>query len=323
MGESFVKLAHDVLHVDDQYVADSIDGFTWWPSDLATRVSTDMGVFRHSQCVYRITAETDMLKGRGHLQQLAEALEHEMDHCTFSGPVYDEKADTIRLFCCVYATDEDSDWLKKTFAAAVAMQATEAYDMVQRLSQRFHATRACSEHPKSGIRSDHDPMVDRAVSFFHPSGDGPSRWIGDEGWKRAGWIMEREARHLDSDEHSRLAADFDWSCSEGTMHLEVRTDEPHPKLGNGLHCTLTVPMPLNTAAIGHLVIDLNTHEKTEYKRCHSLGSWCEHDGKLAFRMFMPNALYDPAVLEAVCVNMATRAIWTEEWFCDLKARAGR
>ncbi len=323
LGEQYVKEAHDLLRVDDHYTVCDANGFTWWSADFATRVSTDQGVFRQSQCLFRVTAETDMLKGRGHMGELAEALEHEMDECTFSGPVYDAGSDTIRLYCCVYANLEEAVWLRKAFAAAVALQVAEAYDMSRRLGQRFRAIPAASEHPTNGLRASHDPVIDQAAHFFHPSGDRPSRWLDDPNWERAGWIMEREARTFQTDRRSGLSASFDWGCSEGAIALEVRTDEPHKALGNGLHATLTVPMALSAAAIGHLVLDLNTYEKAEYKRCHMLGSWCEHGGKLAYRTFFPNALYHPDTLEDVCVNMATRAIWVDEWFQEKKAAAGR
>lgn len=321
LGQEFVGAVYDMLRVEDAYVLDDESGFTYWTGDFATRVQTDMGIFRGSLSTYRVTAETDFLKGRGHMQELALALEHEMDDCSFSGPVYDLKTDTFKLFCGVYATSDQAEWLVRTLSAAVALQIAEAYDLSKRLSQHFHASLPTTGHPVTGMRTQPDPMIDSALGFFVGSGGVPSKWIGVPTWQQAGWIMEREASKFDTDRQTYLSAEFDWACGQDPMLLQIRTDEPHPKLGNGLHVTLTVPMRLSPDAIGHLLLDLNTYEKTEYKRCHTLGSWCMHGENLAFREFVPNTLFADEYLEELCVNMCTRAIWTNEWFYDMKCRA--
>jgi len=48
-----------------------------------------------------------------------------------------------------------------------------------------------------------------------------------------------------------------------------------------------------------------------------------HDEKLAFRLFVPNLLYTPQALTEVCVAMATRAIWVDEWFVALRQQAAQ
>ena len=133
--------------------------------------------------------------------------------------------------------------------------------------------------------------------------------------------MEREAVQFESDRSSRLEAEFEWVCGEVNIHVTARTDQPHSYLGNGLHITMTVPLKLSTEAIGHLVLDLNGLERTDYKRCHVLGSWCAHEGRLAFRVFVPNTLYTPQVLPDMLVSVSTRAIWVNEWFFQKKCEA--
>lgn len=313
-GEAIVCEAHDTLRINDTYMVATETGFTYWACDLATRVGTDMGVFRGSQSVYKVTAETDLIKGRGHLKELALALETAMDDCTFSGPVYDGENDTFRLYTAVYATGDDVGWLKRTFAAAVATQISEAHNMARLFQSQFRASPATSGHPTAGLRTHADEMLTHAEGLFHPSGDHPSKWVGDPAWEQAGWVMEREARKFESDGKTRLDAAFEWPCGEGETTLEVCTDKPHKRLGNGLSATLTVPMRLSTQAIGHLVLDLNSFERNEYRRCHTLGSWCMHDGMLAYRTFLPNALHAEGSLEGLCITFSTRAIWTAEYF---------
>ncbi|MBX3096640.1 MAG: hypothetical protein KF812_07240 [Fimbriimonadaceae bacterium] len=321
LGERLVAQVHDILHIDDRYIVPDPLGFTYWAGESATRVETDQGLFRQGSVTYRVTARTEVIRTRGHLRDVAIALEHEMDECTFSAPDYDRAQDVISLGCGVYLGDENAEWLERLFTAAVALQVTEAFELANTLTFKTSVSKAISAHPQTGPRQQFDENLLHSRSMFLPVGDQPSAWRGVEEWKRTKWVLEREAFDWETDEQTFFNACFRWACGDEPMRLVMTTEEPHPKLGQGLHATLTVPMPLGVEAIAHLLLDLNHIERIEYKRCHSLGSWCEHDGRLAFRLFIPNALYDPRILEELCVTMSTRAIWVDEWFQAMKEAA--
>ncbi len=324
LGHTVVREIHDTLRIDDQYVHDEPHGFTWWPGELSQAIQADDGIFRQSNVTYRVTAETSFVKGRGHMRELALALVSEMDEASFSGPVYDKESDTFKMHCCVYLADENEAWLRRTMMAATALQVYDAYRLVDRLGEQFHAVHAISGHPSAGLRDDPHPIIKTAPKFFWQAGLRPSRWLDVEEWREGTWVMEREATTFESDRKTRLDATFEWSCGgSGSIVVAARTEDPHPTLGNGLHVTMTVPLSLNPEAIGHLVLDLNGLERSDYKRCHVLGSWCAHEGQLAFRLFVPNTLYTPEVLPDVLVNMSTRAIWVNEYFFEKKQQAAR
>lgn len=321
VGDQMVAAAHDLLRIEDRYLVEDRNGFTFWAGELATRVRADEGLFRQGQVTYRVTAETEMVRGRGHMAELINALEHELDQCSFSGAIYNRERDVFSLHTSIYASGDNAEWLQKVFCAAVALQAAEAHSLAEKFSRTFHASVAMSEHPQNGLRTQKDLMLTEAWRLFHPSGDQPSRWINSPEWQRCEWVMERESISFQSDRATHLKAEFPWHGNEGHITLQVTTDEPHPTLGNGLHCTLTIPLRLNPTAIGHLSLELNTFEHDEYKRCHTLGSWCDHDDQLAFRTFIPNALHTTGAIEDVCVALSTRAIWVDEWFMEKRRQA--
>ncbi|MBS1709655.1 MAG: hypothetical protein JSS65_13160 [Armatimonadetes bacterium] len=321
LGHSVVREIHDTLRIDDQYVHDEPHGFTWWPGDFSQTIKTDEGIFRQSTVTYRLTAETDFLKGKGHMRDIALALVDEMDICSFSGPVYDQATDTFKLHCSVFLADENAGWLRRTMLAATALQAYDAQQLINRLGDRFHAVHATSAHPTAGLREEPHPILKTAHKFFWQAGLHPSRWIGAEEWREGTWVMEREAQTFECDRQTKLHATFEWFCGEGVIEVTATADVPHPVLGNGLQVTMTIPLKLGQEALGHLVLDLNGLERSDYKRCHVLGSWCAHEGKLAFRMFVPNTLYTPEVLPEVLVNVSTRSIWVNEYFYEKKQQA--
>ena len=104
LGEEIVAEIHDVLRVQDQWLVEHTSGFTWWAAEFAQTVWCDMGLYHNAQSTYRVHAETDLLRGRGQPQRYETAIEQEMDACSFSAVVYDEKDDTFKLHTSIFAT---------------------------------------------------------------------------------------------------------------------------------------------------------------------------------------------------------------------------
>jgi hypothetical protein len=329
LGLTLVGDVHDALRIEDQWRTDEARGFQWWPSTFAQHIWADTGLYHNAQAVYRMHAETDLIKGRGHHEDFELALETAIDACTFSAIVYDAASDTFRLHSSVYASPENVGWLKKTFFAAAALQLAEAQDIAGMLSRgQTHAVQAVTEHPRSGLRSGPDPMIHSRDMFFKPHGTAPSKWVGAEEWLDMERFMEREALTFQSDHSTWMKAEFPWmgpgTSSTGgdpTAVLDVTTMEPNPIIGNGLHFTLVLPLSLEPKRVAHLALELNEFERKEWKRSHMLGSWTCHDGKLAFRCFLPNTIYNKELLPQITNNMAVRASWADEWCLQHRASA--
>lgn len=329
LGLTLVADIHDALRIDDHWRVDEARGFRWWPSSFAQHIWADIGLFHNSQAVYRMHAETDLIRGRGHHQDFELALETAIDACTFSAIVYDAPSDTFRLHSSVYASPENVEWLKKPFFAAVALQLAEADEIAKRLSQgATHAVSAMSEHPRNGLRPTPDPMLQSRQHFFCPAGVQPSRWDGAQEWLDMERYMEREALTFQSDHQHWMKAEFAWTGPgvsetdhEPTALLFVTTQEPHAVIGNGLHFTLTLPLRLDPKRVAHLAVELNEVERSEWKRSHMVGSWCCHDDRLAFRCFLPNTIYNHELLPQIAGSMAVRASWADEWCLKNRASA--
>lgn len=191
LGERLVAQVHDILHIDDRYIVPDPLGFTYWAGESSTRVETDQGLFRQGSVTYRVTARTEVVRTRGHLRDVAIALEHEMDECTFSGPDYDRGQDLISLGCGVYLGDDNAEWLERLFTAAVALQVTEAFELQQSLCEKTSVSTAISAHPQTGPRELFDENLLHSRAMFLPVGDQPSAWIGVDEWTRTKWVLER------------------------------------------------------------------------------------------------------------------------------------
>lgn len=325
LGTQVVAHVHEAMRVNDHWCLDTGRGFMWWAEDFVQRIWSDIGLFHNSQSVYRVHAETDLLKGRGHAKDFELALTTAMRDATLSAVVYDSESDTYKLHCSVYAHNENSDFMDRLFMAASALQVAEAHEIGHHLAQKLQATPASSAHPSHGIRNSPDPMIRAIETFFKPNGGQPSRWIGRPEWREMERAMERQALHFTTDHDSYLQAEFFWPipAADGSRQvsvLNVSTAEANPILGNGLIFRLRLPVRLSPGACAHTAMELNNIERKEWLRCQFLGSWCYDDGALEFECFVPNTCFNASILENLSLSMAIRAQWAaeqfEKWFAS-------
>lgn len=303
-------------------MVDDALGFRWWPSDQCQHVWCEEGIFQNSVTTYRLHAETDVIKGSGRAKQFEVELERMMEHTSLNALIYHQDEDVYRLHSSIFATEENMEYLKRTSFAAIILQLHEARHLAHTLRESLRAVPANTSHPTMGLRPQDDPMINAHQAYFVPAGQHPSKWSGVPEWRETEFAVEREATKFQSDHHTHLVADFPWEAQpEKSIRLDVNTREAHPELGNGLHMTLNIPLVMSPERVSHLALELNQHERDNWKRAHMLGSWACHDGLLCFRLFLPNVLYRQELLVHFVLQMAVRAHWSNEYFMDLKRKA--
>lgn len=326
LGTEVVGHVYDAMKVTEGWSLDIGRGFTWWADDFAQTIWSDHGMFLNAQNTFRIHAETDLFRGRGHAQDFELELTAAMHDATLNGVIYDLEKDTFKLHSSVYVTSDNVDYLDKLFMASCAMQVAEAHEIGHHLAQKLGAVPATSGHPTHGLRNQPDAMLKGVEMFFAPAGRQPSRWIGQPEWKEMERAMERQSLHFECDHTAYLRAEFGWPINDASgarqfSILEVKTDEPNPIIGHGLMMRLTLPIKLPPAKCAHTALELNNMERKEWLRCQFLGSWCADDGLLEYECFVPNTSYNHEILEALSLSVAIRAEWVAEVFAKWFAAA--
>ncbi len=322
LGLEMVAWIHDMLRIEDQWVYDEADGFTWWGESFAQRVWSDLGVYHNGMSVYKLHAEADVVRGRGRSANLDVEFVRAAASCPLSAAVYDSKEDTYKLHTSAYVCEENLPWLRKLFSAAVGLQLAEANAIGRDLATRLNAARAVSEHPRTGMRTTGHPMVRSADGFFRPQGAQPCRWVDSPEWDDVYHVMDREASAIRTDKRSRAEASFPWeSTGEGDLTLRIDTDVPNPRLGNGLSFLLTTPLTATEEQTARLALEMNRVESKEWGRSHFLGGWGMDEGRLAFRCFVPNTAFHSDLLPMLAMSMAVRACWVDEFFLAKKQGA--
>lgn len=314
LGTQTVAYVHEQLRLSDDFSLDVGRGFTYWPSDHALTVNSDLPNFHNAYSIFRLHSEIEVAHAGGRHEELSLALADRMSRASLSALCYDAEKDVYKLHCSVFAHTDNKEWLSRVLLAAVGLQIGKSHVLSADLSRIFGLEPVHTQHPVKGARSSADPLVASIEQFFRPQGAVPSRWSGSEEWEDAYRVMRRMGENTTCDSVSGLRSEFHW-LSEQPMVLEISAVQPHPELGNGLSFVLRVPWGKDPMAIGKAAFDLNELERREWNWCHDLGSWSAQGSDLAFRCFVPNVCYVPGTLTDLSHDMALRA----RWVCDTAA----
>lgn len=308
---------HEALRINDHWAVDIHRGFMWWPDEFAQSVWSDVGMFHNAQSVFRLHVETELIRGKGKVENLELALASEMSHASLSSICYEAEKDLFVLHSSLYVTADNIELLGKIFLATAALQAAEATSISHRLSTALRAVPAISAHPTHGLRSPVDPILGAVDMFFKPYSGAISKWVGIPEWQDIRRAMDREAAWFDSDRETWMKAGFPFGYGS-TSELHIDTGKPHPVLGNGLAFELRVPVTLAPERAAHMAMELNHLERTEWLRAHMLGSWGFGDEHLVYECFVPNVVFHEGTMEHLALSMANRATWLNEYFANMQ-----
>lgn len=180
LGVEIVDTIGHCLTLDEEWCVRDERGFTWWGHQLAQRVWSDPGFDDDGFEIFRLHAQTDLLRGFDTTAESLAKLNVLAGFATTSGYLVDEDAGTVRLAASMYAHAETEDWVRRTFQFVVAMQAAEAQITAGVLADVVGATVAATSHPASGPRPEPDDMLDVLRDIVAPRGELPSAWEGEE-----------------------------------------------------------------------------------------------------------------------------------------------
>jgi len=151
---------------------------------------------------------------------------------------------------------------------------------------------------------------------FQVSGENHSS--DDKEKERSAWTLsDLSGTHQSIDKDGRLGENsIHFRLSElgdlGWPIVEFRNDLPHPKLGGGLFCLLTMPYQIgNVSTRDQAANYLNGNVHTAPTSTPDLlGAWCagRNDQELCYSAFLPNSLYGVRnLIPAVMLNLETWA----------------
>ena len=97
-----------------------------------------------------------------------------------AGPVYDEKARTLKLCSLVRIYEDIWPWMSRLISMACVLQIAEVRMLCDKLAESLGAESDESGHPKNGSRCVPDEMAEIFRTLIVPSGRQPCAWMQEE-----------------------------------------------------------------------------------------------------------------------------------------------
>lgn len=298
------------MRVDDAYRLDLDRGFAWWPNDFCQNLWADPV---NADGIYRIHCEMEILKGTGHAIESEVSLTQWMCQTTLNALVYDQTKDVFKLHSAIDVTVENADRMKRILLAAAGFQIADTIQQIPALARSLRLLLAKSTHPSTGLRQQPHNLVKVEDQFFKPFGAESCRWISSAEWLAIQDTLGPGSTALETDGTTYASAQYDWP-GYGTIHVDLRADNPHPVYGNGLSSSISLPFSIPMSQRAHLALELNLAERAEPNQCHDLGSWCCQGTDLGFQSFIPNISFTPHLLEEMAKDMHERSFWVQDIF---------
>lgn len=298
----------DQLKVDAEWSVRTPTGFTWWPHRHAQHVEVlreVRGPAGDQGYVVRIRTEILRLSS---LQQGAQMLDLLMATPSMSGVVHDEASGILYLSAAVLVHEGIREWMSRMLSVAAMLQATDAHFMADVLAPAFGAQSAASPHPKNGSRAKPDELVAAFPSMCNSLGKQKPRWTEAEFDAALRQHMQQPPAVMATG--GGLGVTIEFPYGRRTSLCQMKADEPHPRLGNGLLLVQSFPvehLELSDDAFRTLALQENRRELSEDPKGYGFGSFCYRDGCLHFNSFFPNLIYMPGLLPNFYFQCAARA----------------
>jgi hypothetical protein len=313
-GPRVVERLYELSRIDPEWSVRRSRGFTWWAGPLAQHVWADPLEEFQGQRLSRVHARTDVFAGFGESEQELLRVGALAGMSTLSSWVRDPQDPArIQLAAAVSAHASGEGFLSGLMALAAAIQVAEAHILAPALERVPGWRSAASSHPAGGPRSQLDDMLNVIEGFVAPLGREDSRWAGAD-MEKALRLLQQPPCVLANGSLAGLAGEFPFPGPTGTSLFTLTTTAPHPRLGNGCLCRLTLPHGGEDAATARLALQLNGFELDGF--AYHTGSWCPSDRGLAYVSFLPNAAHQPGALENIVMSFVSRVRWVARAFFE-------
>jgi hypothetical protein len=307
VGTELVGMTFSELQVDEKWAVREPRGFTWWGSSQATRVWAEPEFEDDGFLITRVNASTDLVRDtRTDTTNLAISTLGRF--AAMSGIVRDKIENRLRLQTSMFVHAQSARSVGRIFKLATALQAEEATRLAQGLVLLAGGKVDETAHPRTGLRTTHDDILNVREAVVVPEGRSPSKWIGKEMLQLLKelqtWCL------LANGDKKGLTAEFPFR--EQSSLLRLTADAPHPNLGSGLLALLTLPAGASREERAVLAVKLNGLEVEQMTHADFLGSWSEDDEGVTYVSFVPSVLYAPGSLDDLVRSLAFRAKWAAE-----------
>jgi hypothetical protein len=224
------------------------------------------------------------------------------------------KSSKAWLGSVAYLHDGVKEWLPRFFAGLAVLQPIESQFRAELAAPLLGGRPDRSRRPGRESQKSLDDMLYVEGSIFAPEGKQQSKWIGTGEFEEIIEKWERSDVGLGFAGKDGLTIETPFG--DETAILLLKTDAPHPRLGNGLLAILKIPLLSEPERANEFCIELNYLEERVWQGPAFIGNWCANETLQggrgfgpAFSCFMPNLVYRPGLAENLVLYAIRRAQW--------------
>lgn len=309
-------------------------GFDWWPGDFKVEVRVCGPLPESDYPEYCLSVRTDFLRNvdvtAANFQKTVSELNRGAPTfaiCTYPpafppgleeklGPLHDLKSSKVWLASTAPVHEGTRNWLPCLFAGLAILQPVESQFAADGIMRRLGGQADRSTPPGRGSPTNLD-SIQGAEKDIALRGMEQSKWANTGEFEE---IAEKWGRHdfgfgIAGEGH----LDMEMPFGDATARLKLRTDEPHPRLGNGLRVTLTLPVWSSESDTDELTMEMNYTQQINLPNYGGpfIGSWSAENwsefrkGDASFApaqsFFVPNLFYQRGLAETLVVYAMARA----------------
>jgi hypothetical protein len=310
-------------------------GFNWWPGDFKVEVRVNGPDPEIDDPIYRLSVRTDFLCNvdvtTPTFKQAVSDLNRSVPAFAICarpaslaqgsgefGPLEEAgmelQSSKVWLASTAYLHKGIKDWLPRVFGGLAVLQPIESQFRADLAASLLGGRPDRSRPPMRRSQTILDEMLGIEGWMLSPLGQQPSKWIGTGEFEK---IVEKWGR---SDSGFGVADKAGLSMQtpfgDASAIILLRTDKPHPRLGNGLHLSLSFPHVSEAESANALAIEMNYLEDRLWSQLgvQFMGNWHAdewrgHGFVPEFSCFIPNMVYFPGLAANLVLYAMARAKW--------------
>jgi hypothetical protein len=298
VGPNVLDYVYERMSIDGEWSIRGPRDFVWWGKQLAQQVCADPVRESYGYRVVRLHAQADVVRDVEVDDSRLELIDTMNSLASLSALVVDPSSGHIRFHCTSYH-HTDNRWLDLFLATAVALQASDANAIADRLAEELGGVVDGSPHPSNGWRTTPDDMLSvrttmptqgtvpfLASDFQALAATDAPPW--SQAWA-AGLALTAKLPFVSSPATPVATGQTTTSSQpkRGSCLIELDATVHHPTLGPGLSARLYLPIRLAEDDARALAAKLNWTESSEWLPFHFLGAWHAPKGGCVFTQFVP------------------------------------
>lgn len=309
-GQALVAHLYREMRIDDEWAVKEDRRFTWWSGPLAQTIWAEEPFEDLDVEICRVHARTHVLMNVPDTEKTRALIAATSSFSTMSGPLLLE--DKLYSAASVVVHDGTLEMWNHIFTIASLVQVASAQIEADLMAKMTESSVARTPHPDSGFREELDDMLNIISDVIAPLGQETSKFVGED-FETAEQAVGPQISVLTTAGPDGLTSEFPFGTA--TSMFRMQTDQPNPRMGNGLLSVLTLPTRFAESEIPTTIVDLNRRYFTEFNKSQCVGSWCQHPslkGSISFVSFLPNVCALPGLATTLLMYAASQSQWAEE-----------